>query len=175
MNNKGIALPFVILLVVLFVLTPVLYSLFVNKSASTEEVMGTSRLGTQEYDDGVGLYINSKYGTWDLLEYLCKDRDACESSLMSGKRVGSISGGIVENFPVRIAPDSEWDTNEYLKVFVRSAWGSPEREFNVDTTMDPQLDAKIAEIEYEGNIYNVLIVALEDFKSSFSNIAVFSD
>jgi hypothetical protein len=175
MNNKGIALPFVILIVMLFILTPVLYSLFVNKSSTTEEVMGASRLGVQDHDDGVGLYINSKYGTWDLLEYLCKDKESCESTLMSGKRVGSISGGIVDNFPVRIAPDSEWDTNGYLKVYIRSAWGSPEREFDIDLTLDPQLDANISEIEYEGHSYKVLIVALEDFKNNFSNIAVFSD
>lgn len=165
----------VIFVIFIFVAVPVAFFFASDPASKDEEVKGVSNTNIQNYGSGVGFYLNSKYGTWDIFEFLCQDKESCTTGLMAGKRVNITSGGVVENKLVRIEASPDWDSNKYIKVFAKSGWGSQNRRFSVELTADPITDAEVVEIEYEGELFDVLIIPLQYFKESYSNIAVISD
>jgi hypothetical protein len=166
--NKGFSLP-IVLIVALFLSLPVMFFVFSSRS-SMPKVKGVATTSNVGFD----VQISSGKGTWDLFEFLCTTKEECSSSLTSGKRLETISGGQVKTYDVVVEPDQAWNEYKYIKLFVKPGWGSPFRTFTVANK------AQIPNVEFvtltEGNgSYNAIIIPISSVQNSFYSPINFSD
>lgn len=172
--SKGLALPIVIVFIALFLSVPVFFYLYANKGLEGNlNVKGAASEFTNE--SGVTLRVSSKGGTWDLHQFLCDERNACLSTLMIGKPWGIVSGGLTENYEFNIDPDQGWDEQfKYLKVFVKSGWGSMFRTFSAMPLHQKDL-VESHTITNESKDYTVILIPLENINSNSNILIEFKD
>ena len=175
--QKGFSVSFVVIFIVLFIATPIIFwwATAKNNFSVQNDIKGASTYDSIQSKNGLLIEISSKQGTWDLFEYLCKTKEECVSSLLGGKRWGTVSGGTTsENHQVIIESSDEWDNNKYLKLFVKSGWGSPERKFGV-SGVEYIADTSVETTSYEGDQYQVVVLPLDSVKLRLYKTIVFSD
>lgn len=167
--KKTSLLPLVIVIAT-FLIIPIAFWFLTSKNTDGN-IQGAK---TKSGSAGVVIDIKSSQGTWDLNEYLCKNIDECLESLFSGKPLETISGGVVGDKFITIKYVSEWDSYEFLKIFVKPGWGSTIRKFNASLSNDVS-GAYIERFIYGGSDYDVVLVPIKDIKDTLLEIATFSD
>jgi hypothetical protein len=135
----------------------------------TDDVRGVTTRG-----NGILINIVSKKGAWEMSKYLCEDISKCSESLTSGKSLAKTSGGGVEEQSVIVRPSNDWSSSEYLKIFVKSGWGSAERFF-VASVGENVRGSVIEKFNYGGNTYEAVIVPIDLFRSEFVDSITFTD
>jgi len=172
--SKGLKLPLVFIFITLFLSIPVLFY-FYTKSNNLNNVDVKGVYSEVPTKPGVTIRITSKGGTWNLHQFLCDDKDACLKSLNIGKSWGVVSGGITNNYEFNIAPNQKWDPDfKYIKLFVRSSWGSMSRDF-VPTLLNQPDIVELETISNEGVDYNVILIPLDKINSDAANLVDFRD
>lgn len=122
----GFTLPVVLIFVLAFLAAPLVFWLSSSKNSTQPDVQGAQATSSKE---GTYIQVTSEKGSWDLLEYLCKTKEECTSSLTSGKKWEAISGGVTEGSSIKINYSDLWRDYKYLKVFVKSGWGASAHTF----------------------------------------------
>lgn len=167
--RKSSLIPLVVI-VSLFVIVPAAFWV-INSKSSNENVQGATIKSDVK---GVLVKIDSKFGNWDMVKYLCKDKETCETSLISGKGLDTTSGGQIENRDVAIEYSAEWEDYQYLKIYVRAGWGSQVREFNV-SKIGSVPGMTVEKMTYGGADYNVVFIPLDGVGFSLFPMVRFSD
>ena len=167
--KKSSSLPLVII-VLTFLVIPVAFWFFTFREQN-DDIRG---VGTRGGASGVIVRVNSNYGTWDMSKYLCPTREECSESLVSGKILETTSGGGIDEQFVIVRYTQDWESYEYLKVFIKPGWGSPERVFNVSLLGNIK-DSFIDEFTYEGEVYKAVIIPIQSIGETLSEVAIFSD
>ena len=172
--QKILRLTLVFLFVSLFVASPIVFYFYQNnKTQKDSNVKGASTSLPNEN----GLYINviSKNGNWDLYKYLCKDYDDCISDLNSGEYWGIVSGGDTSGYLYNIDSYTNIDPEyKYLKIFVKSSWGSLLRIFEPSIISNYE-NINSVSILNEMQEYSAVIIPVEVISADSSNIIQFSD
>lgn len=160
----------------LFLFIPSAYFLYIYSSGIKEEkeVKGASVSEINIPEKGLSVNVSSKVGTWEMYQYLCDTKDDCLESLMSGTRLGTVGGGVVSDYTIKVVPNSLWEGKEYLKLFIKSGWGSPARSFKV-TDIGGVPGTEVENTTYEGITYELLLVPADDVTNFFYNSGSFSD
>jgi hypothetical protein len=167
--KKGSLIPLVFI-VSLFLIVPAAFWLLTSKT-SNENVQGVS---TKSGAKGVLVRIDSNYGNWDMVKYICKDKATCETSLIAGKGLDTTSGGQVNNEDVTVEYTPEWKDHQYLKVYVRSGWGSQVRSFNA-SKIGSVPGMTIENMTYGGSDYSVVFIPLDAVAEKLLPTVRFSD
>lgn len=168
-QSKGLSL-ILVLVIVLFISVPALFWFLSSRSSKTD-VRGVSSIADI---NGVVVYVSSKSSTWELNGYACETKDDCLSSLTSGVKVNSISGGVSNKYEVILNNLSDWDNYSYLKLYVKSGWGSSLRVFNV--SVSGEISSASIESVSDGNYsYDVAIIPLEAIRSGSFSVVSFSN
>ncbi len=159
-------IPLIIVFLLAFVSVPVFYFFLINKSNQLSNVKGART--EVSLNSGLILNVKSSAGGWDLHEILCKTKDECTKTLLSGKEWSVVSGGTTEGHEIKVSADQNWQDYKYMKVFVRSGWGSISRVFkilpNVKVTDVATYDMRT--INYENSEYRVLVIPLDKLSNS---------
>lgn len=177
MLKRGFTAPLLLVLVTSFF---VLASLFwvisnnVNTSTTSTNVKGASSNVPSYAKPGFAIYVSASQGTWDLVQYLCKDYDACVSSLDSGKRWGTVGGGPADLQEIFVEYNPQWSEYKYIKLYVRSSWGSQMRLFT-PTKLGDVPDTKAVIVTANNAKYNVVVMPVEAFSTKFYKSAEFTD
>jgi len=165
--RKNPPLPLIII-VSAFIIIPVVFWVFTFRE-EPNDVRGVTTGG-----NGVLINIVSKNGAWDMSKFLCEDISTCRESLTSVKPLEKTSGGGIEEQSIIIRSSKDWDSYEYLKIYVKSGWGSVERFFSISLT-DGVKEAVIESFDYDGNTYEAVIVPTDLLRSEFVDSITFSD
>jgi len=144
---------------------------FLN-SKNTDGVVGGAK--TKSDSKGIIVKVSSNYGTWEMSKYLCKTKEECLSSLISGKSLDITGGGIVEDQDVSILYTSDWDDYSYLKIFIKPAWGSQARQF-IASYPQGFSSVLVDTISSEGSEINVILVPLDRLNDTSVEVAKFTD
>jgi hypothetical protein len=115
-RNRGFTAPIVLLLTLFFLILPILFWYSVTAN-SRETVKGSSII---KDESSVPVKIVSPKNTWDLHQYLCKDKKECLSSLYSGKRYTTTSGGSTSGYFVSLSKPQTTNEYSFLKIFVQA-------------------------------------------------------
>jgi hypothetical protein len=162
-RNRGFTVPIVVLLTLLFLLLPVIF-LYTFNSNSAINVRGTT---SKIPNNSLSVRVKSPNSSWDLQQYLCKHKDDCQTSLESGKRYATVSGGKTQNQLVIINRIENVEDYKYLKVFVKPSWGSNSSGYTVTSSNSLSvLSAEKLTVEENNLNYEILLIPLD----SFSNI-----
>lgn len=170
--RRAFSLPIVIVLVTL-IATPLLAFAFFARSTQNPTVKGvsTKNLGAQK---GITLQISSISGTWDLYEYLCTSKESCLSSLDAGNRLQTLSGGASEDHEIVIDYSDEMKNYAFLKVYVKSSWGSQGRRFSLqDSGLIAPAD--YATLKLADTTVDVVLIPVKELSSENSKVIYFSD
>lgn len=171
--SKGLKLPLVLIFILCFLSIPFFFYVYINHKNNKESVQGVSSEIPSKL--GVTIRINSKEGAWDLHQFLCDEKDACLSTLTIGKPWGIVSGGITKDYEFNISPDQNWGEGfKYLKVFVRSSWGSMTRDFMPSLIHGSDL-VETTSIFSDGVTYNIVLIPLENITDTAAVLIGFSD
>ena len=172
--NKILRQLYIISFISIFLLSPVLFYLYQKNYVNINaDVKGISTSLPSE--DGTYINVVSKFGNWDLYKYLCKDLDNCISLENNGEYWGIVSGGDTTGYVYKIDSTKVIDEEyKYIKVFVKSSWGSLLRVFE-PTIISNNKQIKSYSIVNESQEYNVVIIPIESIDNTTSNIIQFSD
>jgi len=140
-NEQGFSVNSVIFFVSVFSLLVFfgwhyLYNPGISVLERFKDVKGVSTANNAPENPGFSVCVTSEFGNWDLVEYLCESLAECKTSLDSGEKWATVSGGETENHQIFVESESSWEEYVYMKVFVRSGWGSQDRKFVMDATGD---------------------------------------
>ena len=134
-NGFSALLTLLVIFSVVAVPTYFVYYTSTSKEGSTSRletnVRGVSTFRELSTKPGFSVSIESDSATWNLVEYLCNDLDECLSSLNSGRRLGTVSGGETDQHEVVVEYSADWAEYDYIKYFVRSGWYTSSGEFKV--------------------------------------------
>ncbi|OGC77525.1 hypothetical protein A2619_01940 [candidate division WWE3 bacterium RIFOXYD1_FULL_39_9] len=173
-TKNGYVSPLVLFFIFLFISIPIIYWGATSWGKSAVSVKGTSDV-VLAGGRGISVEVTSVGGTWDLYAYLCNSEEECSDNLTSGKKIGVFSGGNSEQFLVQIPYDSSWDSHKYVKLYVKTGWGSTSRTFSV-SGQDEQLGLIYKEYAGDtGRKYNLILVPVEKLGSENNYIGSFSD
>ncbi len=167
--KKTSLLPLVII-VATFLIIPIAFWFLTSKN-SDGNIQGAKTKGDSA---GVIVNIKSSQGTWDLNKYLCKSEKECLESLVAGKSLETISGGVVENKLITIKYASDWDSYEFLKIFVKPGWGSTLRKFDA-SLVNGVSEVYMESFVYGESDYDVVLVPIKNIKDTLLEVATFSD
>ena len=167
--KKSSLIPLVFI-VSLFLIIPAAFWVLTS-NPSNENVQGVS---VKSNVKGILVRVDSNYGNWDMVKYLCTDKDTCETSLISGKGLDTTSGGQIANRDIAVEYTSDWKDYQYLKIYVRSGWGSQVREFNV-SKIGSVPGMTIEKMIYGGSEYNVVFIPLDSVGQDLLPTVRFSD
>lgn len=156
-------------IIVTIVLTSSLIGWVLYSNATAPMVSGVSTTGVS-IEPGFSVDVISNSGTWDVYVFLCEKKDACLSSLNSGVRWITRGGGVTADSEVFVETADSWKKYDYVKVFAKAGWGSPDRKFTVAQERVP-VDVSINEVEG----VNVVLLPTEDLHTDFYKVARFSD
>lgn len=153
--RSGFSVPIILIVILLFVLTPLGYYYFVIKSDNT------NIKGTSDYrgSTGVLVFVNSQNSTWDMFEYLCKSMSECTTSLDSGTFFAKVSGNVTEDHEVFVEYSDKWSEYSYLKIYVQSGWGSINRAYTPTAQNLASVDGDVMYIPLQQGEKNNLIIA----------------
>lgn len=174
-SQSGYAAPLVLIIVLLAIAVPVYFFAFSDSVSDSDNVRGASSTGVAT-GAGFSVLVTSDSETWDLVEYLCKDLDSCISSLYSGERWGSVSGGKTDLHEVAVSYSNKWKGNEYIKYFVRSGWDVQKGNTGfevVDAGDVPGSD--VYSLSDGTSNYDVIIIPVSSVTSDYYSSAHFSD
>lgn len=157
-----------IIIVATFLVIPVVYWL-VTFDKSSDNVQGVK---TGIY--GISINVISKNGAWDMSKYLCKDKEECLESLTSGKLLEKTSGGGVNDQSVTLRHSSDWESYEFLKIFVLPGWGSMDRNFEINPTEKYQ-GLFVEPYPYSGKEVRALIIPTGGLNTELFEVATFTD
>jgi len=159
-----------LLIIIVFITIPAAYWFFGYKN-SQESIKGAKTSGSQT---GFYVTVNSNLETWDLNSYLCKTKDDCLGSLTSGYKLDTFSGGRVSGHQINFSYNPGWEQYQYLKLFVKSGWGSQTKSFvvaeggNITGTV-------VDQVNDDGYKQDVVLIPINSIKDSFQKSAVFSN
>lgn len=179
LNQKGFSAPILIIFVLLLLIIPVYYfmgnSKLQNKN-QTPDIKGTSSDGTLFTTPGFSVSVVSNSETWDLIEFLCKDLQSCTTSLNSGNRLGTVSGGQTDLHEVVVSYTKDWSDYEYIKFYVRPG------TFNQDISTNFKVlslgdipNSQVSTISDGITEYEVIIAPVKPLSQAFYTSGVFSD
>lgn len=167
--RKGLSLP-LLLIVVSFLLVPLLYWFFVYRT-SQPNIKGAKITGQNK---GALVVVNSKNGTWELNSYLCENKDSCLSSLTAGSKLDTRNGGSTNSYQVPFNFEDGWLSYGFLKLYIRSGWGSQDRLFKA--TNSGQIEGLVIEqVSLGESDYNVVLIPTSDLSTGFYKGVEFSD
>jgi len=163
---------------ILFFLTiPFIYYFFLFNLSDNKNVKGVSTFEPKY--SGVIVNIKSTQGNWDMYKFLCSTISDCTSSLNNGKPWGIVSGGTIDNYFYNLNSlnneKEEKEDYKFIKIYVRSSWGSVQRIFEPSIKFDNNKDFNLYEIKNDLNNYKVVIFPIEYLKSLDSYKIEFSD
>lgn len=167
--QRGAVLP-LILIIILFISAPFIFWAL----TSTEDTPSIKGVSSKNMDKGLMTGVSSSYGTWDMHQYLCKSKDECEETLMSGNRDVLVSGGETVRQDIPIVPEADWKDYTYLKVYVQPSWGSQDRLFNISGHENIP-GSNVFEMKEGGSSYDVLVIPIQELTSGFAGSVLFSD
>jgi hypothetical protein len=167
---RGFSVPLVII-VALFVGGFALYS---YSATSPEHVKGVATVSEHQTTPGFSVSIISKAPAWDLMEYLCVTQKECMTSLSSGKRLSTVSGGATELKEVQVNYSDGWGKYSHIKLFVRPSWLISNGSFRVVTPGDIP-GTEIEKMPVGKGFQDVLLIPLKEISSTFYKSAAFSD
>lgn len=166
-SQKGFTLPIVAIFVLAFLIAPIAFWFTSSRELAATNVQGVE----SSAETGIYLKVVSTAGSWDLSQYLCKTKADCIGSLTAGKKAESLSGGVTQGSSKRLNYTDALNGYEYIKVFVRSGWGTDTlKSFNI--AVQPDISGvetqKVQDIQ-------VILIPVEAVKSgSFAQI-LFTD
>lgn len=169
--SKGFSLPILILVLVALIVIP--SSIWYYKSRESS-VMGAFAKKETIMENGFSVYVESAEGTWDLLEYLCKDKEECTKSLDSGTQWGSVSGAQTDYHEVLVDYANDMDAYGYIKLFVRPSWHQSSRIFEIEDG-NSFTDGEFHELSNNGKKIQVLLIPTEKIKNGFVKTVLFTD
>lgn len=162
-RNRGFAVPIVLVFTLIFLILPLIFWYSFNAN-SAETVKGTS---VKSEENSILVKIVSPSGPWDLQQYLCKDKNECVSSVFSGKRYATISGGKTQGHYVSITSPKSSGDYKFLKVYATAGSGLTAADFNV---LDSQvlLGRSIEKVTLKENSFSVeaVLIPLESFANT---------
>jgi hypothetical protein len=132
---KGFAQPYLIVAVLVVIGAGV--AVFAGSQNLAGLVLGTKTRNENIYQnrvDGLKVIVISPNASWDLLQYVCKTRDECETSPTSGRWWATVSGAPTteDGHEVFIEKSPGWAGYGFLKVAVRQTGSS-------DIYLDPDI------------------------------------
>ncbi len=168
--QKGFAQPLLVIAFIAFVGLSGALWLLNSDFLSNDNVKGTSTDVQASEKPGLVVDVTCSGGTWELIQYLCKTEEECNSSLTSGKRIGSIGGGEADSQKITIPTAPNWNEYKYIKVFVKHGWNSRVTGFEVSN------------LNNSGGIFaqkfgedSAVIVPMELVLNNSQDVASFSD
>jgi hypothetical protein len=175
-KEKGYSVPLVLIIVLVLFSVPLFYWVTSNdfNASASRNIRGATTSNNVNERPGFSVNITSTSQTWDLVEYLCRTQEECTTSLTSGRRLGTISGGQTDLHQVIVEHTKEWDGYKYIKLYVRSGWYSAEREFNV-ISAGKIPGSQIYTLSEGSETYEVLVAPIAEVASTFFESAHFSD
>jgi len=161
--RKGFSNLLIIILIV-FLLIPVLFWGY-----SKYKQRGFTK-GAVSAKNGFAITITSNLGTWDLEKYLCKNKTDCLSSLTSGNKLETVSGGRTEESIIYVKYSSTYSDHSHMKIYVKPGWNSTMRDFEIVNIGDvPSTEA------YNLEGINIVLIPLQYVSELFNYSAHFSD
>lgn len=170
--QKGFAQPLLVIALIAFVGLAAAISLTNSNIISDENVKGVKSTGISDSKPGLMFNVISPSGTWELIQYLCKTKDECDSSISSGKRLGSVGGGKTELQKVTLPVSPEWTDYSYIKVLVKSGWNSSSGKDLYKASVLDQASGTYRKVFGE---YESVIVPIETPVNTLVQVAEFSD
>jgi len=162
-RNRGFAAPIVLLLTLFFLILPIIFWYYINTN-SKESVKGVF---VSKDESSVPVKIVSPKNTWDLQQYLCKDKKECTTSLYSGKRYTTTSGGSTTGYFVSLSKPETTEDYKYLKVFAQPNVGNTYTKYRVsDSDLLASHSIEIVELKEEAVSYNAVLIPLEFFANT---------
>lgn len=172
-NQKGFSVPVLLILALLVLAIPAYYLSSANLN-ERKAIRGASSVGYESSQPGFGVSVLAQSETWDLVEYLCETKEECLSSLTSGRRLGTVSGGQTELHDIFVAYSNEWEDYSYVKFYVRSGWYAENRKFTI-TELGNIPGAEVHVLIDSGAEYEVIVAPTKDISTTFFQAASFSD
>lgn len=166
--KKTSPLPLIIIVMVFLIIPATFWFLFYSKNSS-EDVKGV-----KTDSSGVMMKVSSKNGSWDMSKYLCKDKTECLESLQSGKFLEKTSGGGVEDQYVSLRYSNDWNSYEFLKIFIEPGWGSMNRDFKASLTGVDE-NYFIEKFIYNDREFEAIIIPVAGLDKNVFEATVFSD
>ncbi len=157
-NTYGFTVPVVVLFVLAFMIIPLGFWLSGARSITSGEVRGVASSGV---NSGTHLLIISNSGSWDVFEYLCKNKEECEKSLNSGKKLEAVSGGKTEGSTISLSYMESWKDYEFVKIYAKQGWGS--NGYGDFEITKKQVDGFGEVIQLEKQ--NVLLIPIKDVQA----------
>lgn len=141
------------------------------KSVATDVKGASTKAST---GSGFNVFITSQSPTWDLVEYLCTSKEECLTSLNSGRRFGTVSGGETDLHEVVLSYTPEWGNYKYVKYYVRSGLQTSGAIFRVLDEGD--IPGTEVETITDGTArYTLVLIPISAVKESFYTSATISD
>ncbi|KKU49885.1 MAG: hypothetical protein UX79_C0012G0007 [candidate division WWE3 bacterium GW2011_GWB1_47_11] len=166
-------MPTVLILVLTLAALPLIFwAVSTNFSFGSTNVKGSAISAVPSL--GFSVIVNSSLGTWDLVEYLCVSLSECTSSLTSGKRLGSVSGGGDGSHEVIVEATEDWSKYSYIKYYVKPGWLTPGLSYKV-TDLGKIPGSQIHEITENGKIYQTVVSPVTPVLSAFYKSASFAE
>ncbi|HSX39311.1 MAG TPA: hypothetical protein VLI92_01850 [Candidatus Saccharimonadales bacterium] len=172
--QKGSSGLLVIIFIALLVILPVSTWVVIKSTAKDGSVQGASTVDSSSTSPGFSVNVVAKSSGWDLEEYVCKTLDECSNSPESGMRWATISGGQTALHKVDVLYTSELDSYSYMKVLVKSGWGTSLKTFKISEAGSVPGSKKQTLKDGQVN-YDVLLLPLDKVKTAFYTSATFSD
>lgn len=173
--KKALVFPVILIVIFLFIALPLIFWFVSNRYSNNPSVKG---LSVREKGNGFLIVINSKYGSWELNEYLCETFEECKSSLTSGTLWGTVGGGTGDGggdgHEIVVEKSDGWKAYKYLKVFVKPSWGASERTFSAGSVSGSLGVVKYSAI-VENQSFNVVIAPLDILASDTFDLVEYSD
>lgn len=130
---KGFAHPYLIIAVLVIVGAGV--AVFAGSDSLSGFVLGARSRKENIYQnktDGLKVTVVSPDSSWDLVQYLCKTRDECQSSPTSGKWWATVSGAPTtqDGHEVFIEKSDGWVGYPFIKLYAKSSGGVTYRTYD---------------------------------------------
>jgi hypothetical protein len=159
-----------LLIITVFLTIPLGYWYF-GYRASQNDIKGAKTTGIM---NGLFIIVDSNNGTWDLNSYLCKTKSECLESSTSGIKLDTKSGGKVAGYEVNIVYQDQWNDYSFLKLFVKSGWGTQARPFRV-LDRGVVTGTSVEKINSDNFQQSVVLVPVKELVNGFYKGAEFSD
>lgn len=176
LRQKGYSVPLFLIVTLVVLTVPAYYWVSTNQLnvSASRDIRGAASTGNSHSAPGFSVSIVSASPTWDLVEYLCKSQEECSTSLTSGRRLGTVSGGETEFHEVIVEYSAEWQDYKYIKYFVRPGWNASDSNFTVSTLGDIP-GSEVLSLAENGDEYVAVIAPISSLKNGFYTSATFSN
>jgi hypothetical protein len=174
--KKGFTAWYVIMFLILFISLPLLlwHAIFKENAVTRPIVKGASSVNSSR--NGVEINVVSLMGSFDLYQFVCPSKEECEKELLGGKKYAVVSGGKSDEAGKSIFVENSdlLDEFEYMKIFVRSGWGSASTPYSIKSIQSVE-GAYITDISDSGSKYSAVVFPLKTLSEGRSGPINFSD